>query len=219
MVLLAPAVEAVRSAAKAPHVSDCRSSSWAPLLPGPPGKCVGAASDGTHRDASRRREAHEPVALTPRGELLPVARVSARRVERLRGGGVALARSRTLSRLSSRPGLVGDQLHRAIARGAPGFRRGDHPETLKNREAAAGMPDLRARWLARIGPFAVRRFVGSALYWLAPFRMIAAWPWPPPTQSAAMPRRELRRRISCRRVTRMRPPLAPIGCPSAIAPP
>src|ERR1035438_1722569 len=49
--------------------------------------------------------------------------------------------------------------------------------------------------------------------------MIAAWPWPPPTQSAATPRPELRRRISCRRVTRMRPPLAPIGCPRAIAPP
>jgi hypothetical protein len=45
-------------------------------------------------------------------------------------------------------------------------------------------------------------------------RMIAAYPCPP-TQSAAKPRAESRRRVSCKRVMRIRPPLAPIGWPSA----
>jgi hypothetical protein len=54
---------------------------------------------------------------------------------------------------------------------------------------------------------------------VVPLRMTATCPWPPPTQSVARPRPAFRRRISCSRVTRIRPPLAPIGYPSASAPP
>ena len=46
---------------------------------------------------------------------------------------------------------------------------------------------------------------------LAPFRITAACPCPPPTHSVATPRCRRSRFISCSSVTRMRPPLAPIG--------
>src|SRR5205807_7881322 len=48
---------------------------------------------------------------------------------------------------------------------------------------------------------------------------IIASPCPPPEQIAATPRPPPRRRSSWTSVVRMRAPLAPIGCPSAIAPP
>src|SRR5207253_552183 len=46
-----------------------------------------------------------------------------------------------------------------------------------------------------------------------------ASPWPPPEQMAARPRPPPLRRSSYTIVPRMRPPEAPIGCPSATAPP
>src|SRR4029077_19543751 len=46
-----------------------------------------------------------------------------------------------------------------------------------------------------------------------------AIPIPPETQRVAMPRRASRRRISWRSVVAMRAPVAPMGWPSAIAPP
>src|ERR671915_1548770 len=49
--------------------------------------------------------------------------------------------------------------------------------------------------------------------------MITASPWPPPEQIAATPSPPPRRRSSFASVIRMRAPLAPIGWPSAIAPP
>ena len=49
--------------------------------------------------------------------------------------------------------------------------------------------------------------------------MIRASPWPPPPQIAAPPRSTPRRRISCASVSTRRAPLAPIGWPSATAPP
>ena len=48
---------------------------------------------------------------------------------------------------------------------------------------------------------------------------ITASPWPPPEQIAAQPSPPPRRRSSFTSVIRMRAPLAPIGWPSAIAPP
>src|SRR5262249_56139404 len=47
----------------------------------------------------------------------------------------------------------------------------------------------------------------------------SASPWPPPEQIAARPSPPPLRRRSCTIVPRIRPPLAPIGCPSATAPP
>ena len=44
-----------------------------------------------------------------------------------------------------------------------------------------------------------------------PLRSTAAMPCPPPTHSVATPRSRSRRFISCSSVTRIRPPLAPIG--------
>src|SRR5690349_12345461 len=49
--------------------------------------------------------------------------------------------------------------------------------------------------------------------------MRSASPWPPPEQIAARPSPPPFRRSSWTIVPRMRPPLAPIGCPSATAPP
>src|SRR5579875_76818 len=46
-----------------------------------------------------------------------------------------------------------------------------------------------------------------------------AMPCPTPMHIVASPLRAFRRTISCTSVTRMRAPLAPTGCPSAIAPP
>src|ERR1043165_3954723 len=48
---------------------------------------------------------------------------------------------------------------------------------------------------------------------------IIATALPPPRHNAARPRRRLFRFKACNRVTRTRAPLAPIGWPSAIAPP
>ena len=50
-------------------------------------------------------------------------------------------------------------------------------------------------------------------------RMTSASPWPPPPQIATPPRSTPRRRSSCASVRTSRAPLAPIGCPSATAPP
>src|ERR1700730_14911721 len=47
----------------------------------------------------------------------------------------------------------------------------------------------------------------------------SASPWPPPEQIAASPSPPPFRRSSCTIVPRMRPPEAPIGCPSETAPP
>src|SRR5579872_1619292 len=47
----------------------------------------------------------------------------------------------------------------------------------------------------------------------------SASPWPPPEQIAASPRPPPLRRSSCTSVARMRPPEAPMGWPSATAPP
>src|SRR5204863_6661170 len=61
---------------------------------------------------------------------------------------------------------------------------------------------------------------GEAFAHYASFRSTSmATALPPPRQSAATPMRPLRRSRACRSVTRTRAPLAPIGWPSAIAPP
>src|SRR5256885_8577316 len=49
--------------------------------------------------------------------------------------------------------------------------------------------------------------------------MISASPWPPPPHRAAAPTFAPRRLSSCASVSTRRAPLAPIGCPSATAPP
>src|SRR5256886_2648422 len=49
--------------------------------------------------------------------------------------------------------------------------------------------------------------------------MISASPWPPPPHKAAAPTFAPRRLSSCASVSTRRAPLAPIGCPSATAPP
>src|SRR5205814_121108 len=46
-----------------------------------------------------------------------------------------------------------------------------------------------------------------------------ATPCPPPMQSEATPSRASRSAMTCRSVTSTRAPLAPMGCPTAIAPP
>src|SRR5579863_9645972 len=48
---------------------------------------------------------------------------------------------------------------------------------------------------------------------------IMAMPWPPPIQAAATPYFFLRRRSSCSSVITSLAPVAPSGCPNAIAPP
>src|SRR5262249_59612185 len=57
---------------------------------------------------------------------------------------------------------------------------------------------------------------GRGLY---PRSTTMAMPCPPPMHSDATPRRASRAAMAWSRVTRTRAPLAPIGCPSAMAPP
>src|SRR3954470_15047707 len=64
-----------------------------------------------------------------------------------------------------------------------------------------------------------RRPAGRSRDQAAGLRMIRASPWPPPPHSVAPPSFTARRRIWSASVSPSRAPEAPIGCPSATAPP
>src|SRR5579872_434111 len=90
-------------------------------------------------------------------------------------------------------------------------------ESLLAKEGATGMPLVIAR--LNLGEQDTKMSHSVELH-ESPQRSTAiATAFPPPRQSAAIPRFTSRRIISYSSVTRTRAPLAPIGCPIATAPP
>src|SRR5205085_4964368 len=82
-----------------------------------------------------------------------------------------------------------------------------------------GTPELEGRGAFHQGAIEVEEGCGGAAC-QPPFTSTStASPWPPPEQIAAQPRPPPRRLSSCTSAPRIRAPLAPIGWPSAMAPP
>src|SRR5215218_2981067 len=133
-----------------------------------------------------------------------------RRLRRADGRGVPGKARRVQARARRwrlcRPALPADVARRPRLRGhrhLPPRRRGQDRGALGR---AAGRPHRvgeRQHDVLAAGHTSIRR----------------ASPWPPPEQIAASPSPPPLRRRSCTIVATMRPPEAPIGCPSATAPP